>query len=303
MSDSPRAFVSHSIQDNDRFVLDFARRLRAKGINAWLDYWELLPGDSLIDKIWNEGLKDCQAFIVVLSKHSIESKWVREELNTAMVKKIDDNTRLIAVRLDGCEVPEPLRSTIWIDIPDVASYDREFERIVNSIFGQYEKPPLGTPPVYVRPDVLTIDGLAKIDSVIFEAACRAVMDAGPSSYIHGEEFATELEAQGISTQEVMDAQEVLESRGYIKLWRVMGPPHPYKFGITSLGFDAFVHAAIPDYGKICADVARCIVRDDQKNNFGIAKELKQPARLVSHIFESLEHNGLIKFADRMGVAV
>src|SRR3982750_1666990 len=103
MHKAPRVFISHSSADNERFVFSLATRLRASGIDAWLDFWEILPGDSLVDKIWNEGFKDCDAFIVVLSDTSTRSNWVREELNTGVVKRIEDNTKLLALRLDECE--------------------------------------------------------------------------------------------------------------------------------------------------------------------------------------------------------
>jgi hypothetical protein len=112
MAKVPRPFISHAHADKERFVLDFAKRLRGKGIDAWVDNWEMLPGDSLVDKIFNEGLKSCTAFIVVLSHNSISSKWVREELNAGIIKRIEDNTKLIPIRLDGCEVPIALKDTL-----------------------------------------------------------------------------------------------------------------------------------------------------------------------------------------------
>jgi hypothetical protein len=51
MSDAPIAFMSHTPEDKERFVLEFARRLRERGIDIWLDRWEMYPGDSLVDKI------------------------------------------------------------------------------------------------------------------------------------------------------------------------------------------------------------------------------------------------------------
>src|SRR5271170_1737581 len=131
----PRPFISHAHADKERFVLDFARRLRGKGIDAWVDTWEMLPGDSLVDKIFNEGLKSCTAFIVVLSKNSIESKWVHEELNSAIIKRIEENTKLIPIRLDGCEIPTALKDTIRIEVSDISSYERELEQVVNTIYG------------------------------------------------------------------------------------------------------------------------------------------------------------------------
>ena len=40
---APRAFMSHSSADKERFVLPFATRLRAAGIDVWVDRWEMLP--------------------------------------------------------------------------------------------------------------------------------------------------------------------------------------------------------------------------------------------------------------------
>ena len=74
---APKVFVSHASEDKDRFVVDFARRLRKDGVDAWLDQWEMKPGDSLVDKIFEEGLKEARAVIVVLSKVSVQKPWVR----------------------------------------------------------------------------------------------------------------------------------------------------------------------------------------------------------------------------------
>ena len=76
---APKVFLSHASEDKDRFVLAFATKLRQNGIDVWLDKWEMLPGDSLVDKIFEEGLKEASAVIVVVSRHSITKKWVKEE--------------------------------------------------------------------------------------------------------------------------------------------------------------------------------------------------------------------------------
>lgn len=56
---SRKVFVSHASEDKERFVNEFATKLRVNGIDAWLDKWEMLPGDSLVDKIFEEGFKEC----------------------------------------------------------------------------------------------------------------------------------------------------------------------------------------------------------------------------------------------------
>src|SRR5215208_5342480 len=107
---NPKVFISHAREDKERFVLAFARRLRAQGVDAWVDQWEILPGDSLVDKLFEEGLREADAVIVVVSRHSVDKPWVREELNAALVNRINRRTRLIPVLIDEVPVPQALRS-------------------------------------------------------------------------------------------------------------------------------------------------------------------------------------------------
>src|SRR5262245_4218713 len=86
---APRVFISHASEDKARFVAGFAARLRENGVDAWLDQWEMKPGDSLVDRIFEEGLKSAQAVIIVLSAVSVTKPWVREELNNSVVSRIN----------------------------------------------------------------------------------------------------------------------------------------------------------------------------------------------------------------------
>jgi hypothetical protein len=53
-SEHPRVFLSHASEDKARFVVPFADGLRARGLDVWVDRWEMLPGDSLVAKIFVE---------------------------------------------------------------------------------------------------------------------------------------------------------------------------------------------------------------------------------------------------------
>jgi histidyl-tRNA synthetase len=110
---APKVFLSHASEDKERFALNFAEKLRKSGVDVWLDKWEMLPGDSLIDKIFEEGIKNAQAIIVILSKNSVSKAWVKEELNAAVVRKINGSSKIVPVLIDDCEVPEALKSTLW----------------------------------------------------------------------------------------------------------------------------------------------------------------------------------------------
>jgi hypothetical protein len=125
-SQGNQVFISYARKDKERFVLEFARRLRAHGVDAWIDVWEMLPGDSLVDKVFEEGIKNARAMIIVLSKNSVNRPWVREELNYAFLKRLGGKLRTTPVVIDECEIPEALRSTLWEKIHDSKSYDEEF---------------------------------------------------------------------------------------------------------------------------------------------------------------------------------
>lgn len=142
----PKVFISHAGDDKDRFAREFAERLRENGVDAWFDEWEMLPGDSLVERLFQEGIGKADAFVIILSDASIDQEWVREELNQAVVRKIQENARVIPIVLDGVEVPHPLRETVWQSIPDVDAYDDEFERILQGIFQERRKPEIGEPP-------------------------------------------------------------------------------------------------------------------------------------------------------------
>ena len=52
--DPKRVFCSHRQSDKPQ-VKEFAAQLLAKGIDAWVDEWEILPGDDFVLEI-NDGL-------------------------------------------------------------------------------------------------------------------------------------------------------------------------------------------------------------------------------------------------------
>ncbi len=152
-----KVFVSHAGEDKERFVLDFAKRLRDQGIDAWIDAWEMLPGDILVDKIFNELIMNASSMIFVISKKSINKQWVREELNAGFLRRLRGSCKLIPVVIDECEIPEALLSTVWQRIPDLDNYSEEFQRILDSIYGRTQKPPLGPPAAQLRRDRLRDD--------------------------------------------------------------------------------------------------------------------------------------------------
>ena len=270
-----------------RFVLDFATKLRSRGVDAWLDKWEMLPGDSLVDKIFEEGIKGAAAVIVVLSKFSVVKPWVREELNAAFVKRVNTGSKLIPVVIDDCEVPEALHSTLWQRIEDLTAYDPSLDRIVASIFGSTDKPPVGQPPQYSQSFVDTIGDLNNIDSLILKLSCDEALKTGNDFIDPGEMFLVD-EKPVVPETELADSLEVLDQNGYVKLSRTIGAGFSH-FRVTTYGFDEYARTCIPDYDETITAVIAGLVNRQLLDNDKLAQELGKPRMLIDHILDILEN--------------
>lgn len=100
---APVVFLYHASEDKADFAEPLGRKLASLGIRSWPDKWEIQPGESLVQKLFDEGVAYADAVIVVVSQYSAGKRWARAELDAAMVRKITEDTRLIPVRLDGAE--------------------------------------------------------------------------------------------------------------------------------------------------------------------------------------------------------
>jgi hypothetical protein len=288
----PKVFISHATEDKDRFVLGFARRLRGHGIDAWLDLWEMYPGDKLVDKIFNEELRDADVIVVVVSSTSINKPWVREELNAATVKRINAGKVLIPVVIDNCEVPEALQSLLWQRIADLNNYSEEFDRIVAAITGRREKPPLGPSPSYVGVTLPNIQGLSRIDKIVLRTVGDEVLSTGDWIVVDTQSLWKRLEPLRVPRQEFEDALAVLAEDGYLKEGEEF-VPFPTHFSVTMRGLGTYAKAFIKGYEKIKRAVCLAILNSGLSENDAIAAKVEQPRVIVDLVLEELEAQGLI----------
>jgi transcriptional regulator with XRE-family HTH domain len=294
---NPKVFVSHAREDKERFVLDFARRLRDRGIDAWVDQWEILPGDSLVDKLFDEGLRDADAVIIVLSQHSVHKPWVREELNAALVNRINRQSKLIPVLIDKVSVPEALRSTVWEEIRNLQDYEGELRRIVMAIYGMTDKPTLGMPPAYVATALDALPGLTRLDTMVLQTACEVAVESG-HNFLPFEQLVDRLRTRDIAPADVIESLEILDGRGSVQLGRVVG-------GISHLlvsvrGFEEYAQAYIPEYERVVDAVGFAIVNDGLRDLSDIAAAVGQPSMLVEHVLDRFKGRALIDLAKFIG---
>jgi len=124
------AFLSHSSKDKG-FVRRLAADLVAHGVKVWLDEQRILVGDSIPEKI-AQGLAESDFFLIVISQSSIESSWVKKELNSALVHEIERRkVKVMPIRLDEAQVPDSIIDKAYADFR--GSYEDGFRRLLSAI--------------------------------------------------------------------------------------------------------------------------------------------------------------------------
>lgn len=295
-SAAPKAFVSHASEDKERFVEKFARDLRERGVDAWLDKWEMKPGDRLVQKVFNEGIKDASVFIVILSRISVEKPWVKDELDAGIIKRIDGEAKLIPIVIDDCEVPMALRSTVWEKMTGESDYEEGLERILQSIFDvSLDKPSVGVKPKHFSLPQSPFYGLSDIEGRVFILACEYVME-------HGERIMNLDAVYGDGQGEyifprslIEEAFFPLEHDGYIKIHKALGNDQiDFELGTSAL--DLYCQRCMDNYGEKKAQIAALLLNEECLDAKSIGEWSGFNLPLVENILWVFEQKGYVKLS-------
>ncbi len=114
----PNVFISYC-HANSEFVEQLADELKKSGVEVWIDKWKIKVGDSIVEKV-NDGIGSSDFLIVVLSQASVNSRWVREELNSATIKNIEEEKHafILPVLIEECELPSLLKHRRYANFKD-----------------------------------------------------------------------------------------------------------------------------------------------------------------------------------------
>lgn len=179
-----KIFISHSSKDKSRFVRRLAQRLAQLGHEAWYDEWSIKPGESLAQRI-QEGISECDYFIIVLSENTVHSPWVQREVNDALVLEIERGTTtvipLVFGTIDTKEVPLALRARRFIDFRGArgGAYMKAFQELSDAVTPLRDtctdSGPVFECPVCVDEDLSENDGfhLSCVDIICMENSVDA----------------------------------------------------------------------------------------------------------------------------------
>ncbi len=110
---SAHIFISHASKDDD-FVKELRTALEVHQLPVWVDSRNLRGGAKLAPEI-SKAIKQARQTIVVLSPNTINSPWVRKEIQQALAvekRRGKDGYRVIPLLLPGVE---PSALALWFD--------------------------------------------------------------------------------------------------------------------------------------------------------------------------------------------
>lgn len=212
----PKAFISHSSADKE-IAEQLSRDLIKQGIDAWFSKWEIMPGDSLRRKI-EQGISEATHFIVLLTQHSLKSEWVQTELDAAMVRKIENECRLVPV-LIGIPfeaVPLTLRGLLCIKLDD---YDDGLAQLIDACYGRSQKPKMGPSQLLRIIDSLPMSANAQKIAMILNDKSKTGLERDP--IISLDEITQTTPLTKDLAEEAID--ELMDA-GYVDVIRTMNSP-------------------------------------------------------------------------------
>lgn len=124
------AFLSHSSQDKP-FMRQLAADLTANNIDVWLDEQRIRVGESIPEKV-AQGLAESDFFLIGVSSNSIESEWVKKELNGALVNEVQRRkVHILPLRLDDSPMPGIIADKRYADFS--SSYKSGLNELILAI--------------------------------------------------------------------------------------------------------------------------------------------------------------------------
>ena len=142
VEDKPLVFIAHSSKD-DEMAGNLSVDLQRAHIDCWVDEFKILPGDSLRQKIFKEGIPSCTCLLVLISSNSINSDWVSKEIDAAFVQNITrKNAKIVPYICASSEeewkklfdqLPSDIRS-LHVGLLSEDNYDKKLSEIIATVY-------------------------------------------------------------------------------------------------------------------------------------------------------------------------
>ena len=159
---APKVFISYS-WDNEahqKWVLDLANQLVAKGVDVTLDQYELQLGANL-SHFMERAVADADKVLLILTEnYKVKAEgrtggvgYEYSMINSALYKTQTNNKKFLPIlRGTDRETSTPIfvNAFINLDMRSDAQFEQQLEALLRTIFNKPKvvKPPIGTPPTF-----------------------------------------------------------------------------------------------------------------------------------------------------------
>lgn len=127
---SHKVFLSYSNADRE-IARKIANRLHSQGVNVWFDQYEFQVGDSIVQTI-QRAIYASDYLIVLLSPNSVDSRWVKHELNITLAREFATrDVTLLPVLIEDCRIPSILASRKYLDLR--SNFEEGLTKLVEQI--------------------------------------------------------------------------------------------------------------------------------------------------------------------------
>lgn len=298
----PVAYICHTSEDKGTFVIPFAKKLSENGIKVSVDPWELSHGESLIEKIFTEGIKSADAFIVVLSEFSVRKTWITEEMRPGLVKRIMAHSKLIPVVVDDCEIPESMRDVPLVTIRDISKADGEIKKIVEGLYGGEVPAVPEMPSKAAEETIRMVPGLTKEEMEILKTSCEYSVEKD-RRFINTSDITAELTAKGIDLGKLNKSLLNLDEQGYIKAGRVLGSPNIEFFNTTAQGYEVYAQAYLEKFDELVTKTLTAVEEERLVTNDDLSSSFNLPMAVVNYIIDIWVARNYVKLGKSSGGAV
>ena len=126
MANQAKVFLSYASEDAPA-VEELHSRLIKEGHRPWMDTQDILPGQVWRQAI-SKSIRSSDIFLACLSRRSVNKRGLlQKELREALEvwdERPHGDIFLIPVKLEECDVPEPLQAFQWLDLAQETAWSR-----------------------------------------------------------------------------------------------------------------------------------------------------------------------------------
>lgn len=190
----PKVFISYSHDsiEHKAWALNLATLLRASGVDAVIDQWDLRPGDDLAHFMEHQ-LTTADRVLMLCTEKYVEKAnagvggvgYEKMIVTAALLARIDSNKVIPLIRQPagvGAKLPTFLQTKLYLDFSSPDQFEFAFDELVRTLHNAplFEKPPITKSPLPItpKPATPTKDGVKVLMSVVtkhFESTTTAFL--------------------------------------------------------------------------------------------------------------------------------